>query len=90
MKKAVITVTGKDSVGIIAEVATVCAEYNVNILDVTQSLLQEYFAMIMLADIEHLTIKFSEFSDVLHVLGEKKNLEIHSMHEDIFNTMHKI
>ena len=90
MKKAVITVTGKDSVGIIAEVATVCAEYNANILDVTQSLLQEYFAMIMLADIEKLSVPFSDFSDVLHALGEKKSLEIHSMHEDIFNTMHHI
>ena len=88
--KAVITVTGKDSVGIIAEVATVCAKYNVNILDVTQSIIQDYFAMIMLADIDRLTLPFSDFSDILHALGEKKHLEIHSMHEDIFNTMHHI
>ena len=90
MKKAVITVTGKDSVGIIAEVATVCATYNANILDVTQSIIQDYFAMIMLADIEKLSVSFAEFSDILHALGEKKHLEIHSMHEDIFNTMHHI
>lgn len=88
--KAVITVTGKDSVGIIAEVATVCAEYKVNILDVTQSIIQDYFAMIMLADIDNLTIAFSEFSDLLSALGKKKHLEISSMHEDIFNTMHHI
>ncbi|MBR2908417.1 MAG: ACT domain-containing protein [Clostridia bacterium] len=88
--KAVITVTGKDSVGIIADVATVCAEYKVNILDVTQSIIQDYFAMIMLADIDKLTIPFSDFSDQLHMLGEKKHLEINSMHEDIFNTMHHI
>lgn len=88
--KAVITVTGKDSVGIIAEVATVCAEYKVNILDVTQSIIQDYFAMIMLADIDNLTIAFSDFSDRLNLLGQKKHLEIHSMHEDIFNTMHHI
>jgi ACT domain-containing protein len=88
--KAVITVTGKDSVGIIAEVATVCATYNVNILDVTQSIIQDYFAMIMLADIEKLSVAFAEFSDILHALGERKHLEIHSMHEDIFNTMHHI
>ena len=88
--KAVITVTGKDSVGIIAEVATVCAEYNVNILDVTQSIIQDYFAMIMLADIDKLSITFSDFSDVLHALGQRKHLEINSMHEDIFNTMHHI
>lgn len=90
MKKAVITVTGKDSVGIIADVASVCATYNVNILDVTQSIIQEYFAMIMLADIDKLTVSFAEFSDLLHSLGESKHLEIHSMHEDIFNTMHHI
>ena len=90
MKKAVITVTGKDSVGIIAEVATVCAKYNVNILDVTQSIIQDYFAMIMLADIDQLSVAFAEFSDLLHTLGEEKHLEIHSMHEDIFNTMHHI
>lgn len=88
--KAVITVTGKDTVGIIAEVATACAQYNVNILDVTQSIIQDYFAMIMLADIDKLTVPFAEFSDCLHTLGKKKCLEINSMHEDIFNTMHHI
>ena len=88
--KAVITVTGKDSVGIIADVATVCAEYNVNILDVTQSIIQDYFAMIMLADIQGLNIEFSAFVDLLAELGESRGLVIHTMHEDIFNTMHHI
>ena len=74
--KAVITVTGKDTVGIIADVAAVCAKYRANILDITQSVLSEYFAMIMLADID--------------ALGEGKGLMIHAMHEDIFNTMHHI
>ena len=88
--KAVITVTGKDSVGIIAKVATACAEYDANIVDISQSVLQDYFAMIMLADIDHLNIDFSLFVDKLADLGKAHGLEIHTMHEDIFNTMHHI
>lgn len=88
--KAVITVTGKDTVGIIADVSAVCAQYGVNILDITQSVLDEYFAMIMLTDIRGLSIEFSAFVDKLSALGASKNLVIHTMHEDIFNTMHHI
>ncbi|MBQ9785772.1 MAG: ACT domain-containing protein [Clostridia bacterium] len=88
--KAVITVTGKDTVGIIADVAQVCAKHHANILDITQSVLSEYFAMIMLADIEKLDIGFADFVDVLEQLGRDKGLVIHTMHEDIFNTMHHI
>ena len=88
--KAVITVTGRDSVGIIAKVATSCAENGANIVDISQSVLKEYFAMIMLADIDSLTIDFSEFVDKLDALGEENGLSIHAMHEDIFNTMHHI
>ena len=88
--KAVITVTGKDTVGIIADVAGVCASYKANIVDITQSVISEYFAMIMLADIDNLSTKFADFVDELTKLGEKKGLAIHTMHEDIFNTMHHI
>ena len=88
--KAVITVTGKDTVGIIADVAGVCAKRNVNIQDITQSVLSDYFAMIMLADIDRLNVGFSEFVEELAELGRSKNLDIHAMHEDIFNTMHHI
>lgn len=88
--KAVITVTGKDSVGIIAKVATECAEYSANIVDISQSVLSEYFAMIMLADIDELSIPFSDFVDKLAALGQGCGLDIHVMHEDIFNTMHHI
>ena len=88
--KAVITVTGKDTVGIIADVAGVCAKHGANILDITQSVLGEYFAMIMLADIQSLSIDFSKFVDLLTALGESRGLVIHTMHEDIFNTMHHI
>ena len=88
--KAVITVTGKDSVGIIAKVATACAEFGANIVDISQSVLSDYFAMIMLADIDSLTVEFSDFVDKLEVLGKDNGLVIHTMHEDIFNTMHHI
>ena len=88
--KAVITVTGKDTVGIIADVSAVCSKHNANILEITQSVLSEYFAMIMLADIEKLNVSFSDFVDVLTALGDAKGLAIHTMHEDIFNTMHHI
>ena len=88
--KAVITVTGRDSVGIIAKVATACADNGANIVDISQSVLKDYFAMIMLADIDNLTIEFSEFVDKLATLGKETNLDIHAMHEDIFNTMHHI
>ena len=88
--KAVITVTGKDTVGIIADVATLCAKHNANILDITQSVLSEYFAMIMLADLQNLEIDFAEFVDLLCTLGKSKGLVINTMHEDIFNTMHHI
>ena len=88
--KAVITVTGKDSVGIIAKVATACSDAGANIVDISQSVLNEYFAMIMLADIDGLTVEFSEFVDKLATLGSASGLDIHAMHEDIFNTMHHI
>lgn len=88
--KAVITVTGKDSVGIIANVSRVCADQGANILDITQSVLSEYFAMIMLADIDGLKVPFAEFVDTLGELGRGMGLDIHAMHEDIFNTMHHI
>ncbi len=88
--KAVITVTGKDSVGIIAKVATSCADYGANIVDISQSVLNDYFAMIMLADIDALSVEFSEFVDKLDALGKENGLDIHAMHEDIFNTMHHI
>lgn len=88
--KEVITVTGKDNVGIIAGVSTLCAEKGANILDITQSVLSEYFAMIMLADVDGLNVPFADFADMLSVYGQSKGLDIHTMHEDIFNTMHHI
>ena len=89
-QKAVITVTGKDSVGIIARVSTLCTQYNANIVDITQSVLSEYFAMIMLVEIGELSIPFADFADKLAAEGKAHALDIRAMHEDIFNTMHHI
>lgn len=88
--RSVITVVGKDTVGILAKVSSECARYRINVLEVTQSILQDMFAMIMMVDLEHSTISFSEFSDLLTEAGKDMGLAIHVMHEDIFNAMHTI
>ena len=86
--KAVITVVGKDTVGILAKVSTVCSEHEANVIEVSQSVLQDMFAMIMLVELGKKN--FGELSSTLEKLGDENNLKIHSMHEDIFNSMHKI
>lgn len=88
--KAVISVIGKDAVGILAKVSAVCAEYNANVTEVTQSVLQDVFAMVMLVDITRLAIPLAELSDRMNALGKSMGLSIYVMHEDIFNTMHHI
>ena len=88
--KAVITVTGRDSVGIISRVSALCAEKNANIIEITQSVLSEYFAMIMLVEIDKLSIPFAAFADLLAAMGREQGLDIRAMHEDIFNTMHHV
>lgn len=88
--KAVITVIGKDAVGILAKVSAICAENNANVIEVTQSVLQDMFAMIMLVDITNISHDFVELQDKLTALGDSLGLKIHTMHEDIFNTMHRI
>ena len=90
MVKAVITVVGKDTVGIISNVSRVCADNTVNILDITQTVIGDYFAMVMLTDITRLSAPFADFVGTLEALGKEHALEIHAMHEDIFNTMHHI
>ena len=90
MKKTVITVIGKDNFGIIAGASAVCAECNVNILDITQSVLSDMFVMVMLADIGSANCSFDEFSDKMRAFGEKSALDVRVMHEDIFNAMHRI
>ena len=88
--KAVVTVVGHDSKGIIAKVSAACAEAGANIVEISQSVLKEYFAMIMVIDISGLGCPFTEFVDDMGRLGEKNGLDIRAMHEDIFNSMHKI
>lgn len=88
--RAVITVIGKDMVGILAKISTECCNHNINVLEVTQSILQDMFAMIMMVDISKSDIPFTEFSDMLGKIGGDMGLSIHAMHEDIFNAMHTI
>ena len=88
--KAVITVTGKDKVGIIAMASTECAKFGANIIDISQTVMQEYFAMIMMVSLEGLRVDFSEFADAMTKVGGENGVDIRVMHEDIFNTMHRI
>ena len=88
--RAVITVVGKDMVGILAKVSGECAKYNANVVEVTQSVLQDMFAMVMLVEISELSVEMPEFSKSMTEMGESLALSIHVMHEDIFNSMHRI
>ncbi len=88
--KAVISVVGKDAIGIIAKISASCAENNVNILDISQSVLHGYFTMIMITDIDKINIPFTQFVDKMSLLGKENALSINAMHEDIFNAMHTI
>ncbi len=87
---AVITVLGKDNVGILAEVSNECAKAGANIIEVTQSVLQGMFAMIMFVDISKCSVSFSQLVDTLTDKGNEMGVKVHVMHEDIFNAMHKI
>ncbi len=87
---AVITVLGKDNVGILAKVSNECAGVGANIVEVTQSVLQGMFAMIMFVDITDITVPFSELVDKLTAKGNEMGVKVHVMHEDIFNAMHTI
>ncbi len=88
--KAVITVIGKDMVGILAKVSTVCTDKNANVLDVTQTIMDDLFAMIMMIDAGKLNVEFKDFASELKKIGEDMGLSINVMQEDIFNSMHKI
>lgn len=90
MKKAVITVVGKDSVGIIAKVCTYLANNRVNILDISQTIVSGYFNMMMIVDIEAASKEFSTLDDELVQIGEEMGCVIKMQLEDIFNNMHRI
>ena len=86
--RAVITVIGKDMVGILAKVSTACAEANANVAEVTQSILDQYFAMVMLVDIDKLNCSLDEMKAKIETAVPE--MTVHVMHEDIFNAMHRI
>ena len=88
--KAIISVIGKDSVGILAKVSTACSEVDVNVVEVTQSVLQDMFAMVMLVEIDKSSVGLEALREKLEKVGEITKTKIHVMHEDIFNSMHKI
>ena len=88
--KAVITVIGKDTVGIIAKISELCAKVNVNIVDITQKVMDDMFVMIMITDVSAMNEQFTDFIDKMDLLGKEMGLVIHTMHEDLFNAMHKI
>ena len=86
--KAVVTVIGKDMVGIMAKVSAAIAEKNANVEEVTQSVLDGYFCMIMVINIEELTCSLDELQ--AYIKDRNEDMQVHVMHEDIFNSMHRI
>jgi len=88
--KAIVTVIGRDRVGIIAEVCSLLAANSVNVLDISQTIMQDYFTMIMMVDTSACPLSFTDLSAALKAEGEKTALSIRIMREDIFNAMHRI
>ncbi len=88
--RAVVTVTGKDGVGIIAKVTTKLAEKNINILDIRQNVLEDIFSMVMLIDISSCSVDFSELAEIMDKHGIEIGMKIRTMHEKIFDAMHRI
>jgi len=88
--KTVITVIGKDKTGIIANVSKTLWENDVNIVDISQTIMQDYFAMIMMADISSMKISFVELKEKLERVGESIEMDIRVQNEKIFNAMHQV
>ena len=88
--KAIVTVIGKDRVGITAAVCALLAQHNINILDISQTVLQDYFTMVMLVDTAACTASIGEMADLLEQAGKEQSLSIRIQREDIFNAMHRI
>lgn len=86
--RAVVTVIGKDMVGILAKVSTACAESNANVVEVTQSVLEEFFCMIMIIDIKEANKQIDELQKAIQ--EKVPEMQVHVMHENIFNSMHRI
>ncbi len=90
MTKALISVTGLDTTGIIARVATKLADLNINILDITQTILDGYFTMMMVVDLDGAHMQFAEIDQELQSVREALNMTIHMQRMDIFDAMHRI
>ena len=90
MKKTIITVIGKDTVGIIAKVCTYLAQNQVNVLDISQTIVQDFFNMMMIVDANNASKPFEVLSDELTHIGEQIGVSVKVQHEDIFNSMHRI
>ena len=88
--KAIVTVIGRDKVGITAAVCALLAQHSINILDISQTVLQEYFTMIMMVDLSDCKGSFAELSAALEQEGKNRGLSIRIQREDIFNAMHRI
>ena len=88
--KAIVTVIGKDRVGITAAVCALLAQHNINILDISQTVLQDYFTMVMLVDTAACTASIGEMADLLEQAGKEQELSIRIQREDIFNAMHRM
>lgn len=88
--KAVITVVGKDRVGIIAAVSAALAEHQVNILDISQTILQDYFTMLMLAELDSERLSIPELAEILNAVGERIGVQIRVQHDAIFSAMHRV
>ncbi len=88
--RVIVSVIGRDQVGIIAGVSAVLAGAKANILDISQSVMDEFFVMIMMADIEHAAVSFEELKKALNAKGEEMGLKIDAQHEDVFKYMHRI
>lgn len=90
MKKAIISVVGQDTVGIIARVCTYLSNNSINILDISQTIVSGYFNMMMIVDVSNMNKEFSALSDDLAALGEEIGVTVHCQREDIFTSMHRI
>lgn len=88
--KSIITVIGKDKAGIIAKVSTKLADNNINIEDISQTIMQDYFTMVMLVEISGSKLEFTDLVSEMKELGTDIGVDIYVQHEDIFNSMHKI
>ncbi len=88
--QAIVTVVGKDRVGIIAGVSSLLSANNVNILDISQTILQDYFTMMMLVDLSYVAVSLKELKEKLDVAGKELKVAINMQHADVFQAMHRI